>query len=110
MKEATAKIPIKDFARPRGIVTATVSTRDGGLITDPKNKESVTDFFIDGTQPKHSSTAPVPVDPKASPAVKTNTAIPGQSGKTTTPSQPGPTSPGGAPGGFRGTPVKPPGY
>lgn len=108
MKEATAKIPVKDFARPRGIISATISTRDGGLITDPKNKESVTDYFIEGTQPKQHSTAPPPVDPKAPSEIKTDTPIPGQSGKTTTPSKPGPTPPGGTPGTTVKPPVKPP--
>ena len=99
MKEATAKMPIKDFPRPRGIVSATVSTRDGGLITDPNNKESVTDFFIEGTQPKHPSTAPPPIDPKAPPApVQPTAPIPGQSGRSTTPNKPAPTVPGGSSG------------
>ncbi len=103
MKEATAKIPVKDFSRPRGIISATVSTRDGGLVTDPKNKETVTDYFIDGTQPKQLSTAPPPVDPKAPAAIKKDTPIPGQSGRTTSPSKSSPVPPGGAPGGSPNT-------
>ncbi len=97
MKEATAKLAWKDFPRPRGITSATVSTKDGGLVTDPKNKDVITDYFIDGNQPKQPSTAPS-TDPHAPPAKKPDTAIPGQSGKTTTPTQkpspaPGPSTP-----------------
>ena len=87
MKEATAKIPVKDFPRPRGITSVTVSTKDGGLVTDPNNKDVITDYFIEGTQPKQHSTAPPPTDPNAPPGAKTDTPIPGQSGKTTTPSK-----------------------
>lgn len=104
MKDATAKMPWKDFPRPRGITTATVSTRDGGLVTDPNNKESVTDYFIEGTQPKQPSTAPTPTDPNAPPAGKTDTPIPGQSGKTTTPSKKPDTAPPGGSGGSTGKP------
>ena len=110
MKEATAKLPVKDFPRPRGIISATVSTKDGGLINDPNNKESITDYFIEGTQPKQPSTAPPTTDPNAPPANKTDTPIPGQSGKTTTPSTPPPSTPppGGKPGTTPTTPAKPP--
>ena len=87
MKEATAKTPWKDFPRPRGITTATISTKDGGLVTDPQNKDSITDYFIEGNQPKQPSTAPS-TDPNAPPHdTKTGPPIPGQSGKTTTPSK-----------------------
>ena len=96
MRDATANMPAKDFPRPRGIISATVSTRDGGLITDPKNKDSITDYFIEGNQPKQLSTAPPPVDPNAKP--KTDKPIPGQSGKTTAPTQkPSTSPPGGSP-------------
>jgi penicillin-binding protein 1A len=108
MHDATAKTPWKDFPRPRGIISATVSTRDGGLVTDPNNKETITDYFIEGTQPKNLSTAPPPTDPNAHPDAKTNTAIPGQSGKTTTPSK---NNAAPTPGGSSTTtkpPVKPP--
>lgn len=98
MKEATAKMPVKDFARPRGIVTATVSTRDGGLITDPANKESVTDYFIEGSQPKQPSTAPPPADPKTPGPAQPTAPIPGQSGRTTTPSKPTSPPPGSTSG------------
>ena len=102
MTDITAKTPVKDFPRPRGIISATVSTRDGGLLNDPNNKESITDYFIEGTQPKQPSTAPPPVDPNAVP--KTDTPIPGQSGKTTTPTQKTtPPPPGGS-----GATTKPP--
>ena len=103
MTDITANTAVKDFPRPRGIISATVSTRDGGLITDPNNKESITDYFIEGTQPKQPSTAPPPVDPNLAP--KTDTPIPGQSGKTTTPTQK-PTTP--PPGATNGNTNKPP--
>ncbi|NMC33753.1 MAG: penicillin-binding protein 1A [Veillonellaceae bacterium] len=95
MKDVTAKMPWKDFPRPSGIVSATVSTRDGGLVTDPKNKDAITDYFIDGNQPKNLSTAPPHADPNAKPDAKTTTPIPGQSGKTTTPNKTPTTPPGG---------------
>ena len=104
MQDVTAKLPWKDFPRPRGIVSATVSTRDGGLVTDPKNKDAITDYFIDGNQPKNLSTAPPSADPNAKPDPKATTPIPGQSGKTTTPSKT-PTMP---PGGASKPPAKPP--
>ena len=106
MQDVTAKTPWKDFTRPRGITTATVSSRDGGLVTDPKNKDTITDYFIEGTQPKHLSTAPPPKDPNAPPDSKTNTPIPGQSGKTTTPNKIAPP-PGGSSTTTR-PPIKPP--
>ena len=43
MKEATAKSPWKDFPRPGGIISATVSSRDDGLVTDPKSKDAITE-------------------------------------------------------------------
>ncbi len=98
MKDVTAKTPWKDFPRPRGITTATVSTKDGGLVTDPKNKDSVTDYFIEGNQPKHLSTAPPTPDPNAPLPVTPGSPIPGQSGKTTTPSKKPDPSPGGTTG------------
>ena len=107
MKEATAKSPWKDFPRPNGIVSVTVSSRDGGLVTDPKNKDAITDYFIDGKQPKNLSTAPPSTDPNAKPDSKTTTPIPGQSGKTTTPSKPPTAPPAGASKPPAKTPVKP---
>ncbi|HWR29583.1 MAG TPA: PBP1A family penicillin-binding protein [Negativicutes bacterium] len=104
MKEATANTPWKDFPRPRGITSATISTRDGGLVTDPKNKDAITDYFIEGNQPKQPSTALPPTDPNAPPATKTDTPIPGQSGKTTTPTK----KPDAPPGGASGTTTTPP--
>ena len=107
MKDATAKSPWKDFPRPNGIVSATVSSRDGGLVTDPKNKDAITDYFIDGNQPKNLSTAPPSTDPNAKPDSKTKTPIPGQSGKTTTPSKTPTSPPGGSSKPPTKTPVKP---
>lgn len=103
MRDATANMPVKDFPRPRGIISATVSTRDGGLVTDPNNKEAITDYFIDGNQPKQPSTAAPPANPNAQP--KSDKPIPGQSGKTTSPT-PTPATP--PPGGPSGPPAKPP--
>lgn len=104
MKEATAKSPWKDFPRPGGIVSATVSSRDGGLVTDPKSKDAITDYFIDGNQPKKPFNSSPSTDPHAKPDSKNTTPIPGQSGKTTTPSKT-PTAP---PGGSSKPPVKTP--
>ena len=108
MQQATAKLPVKDFPRPRGIISATVSTKDGGLITDPKNKDSITDYFIEGTQPKQPSTAPPTPDPNAPPANKPDAPIPGQSGKTTTPTKPSTPPSGGKPGTTTTPPAKTP--
>jgi len=105
MSEAVAKMPWRDFTRPRGIVSATVSIKDGGLITDPNNKESVTDLFIEGTVPTKPSTAPPTLDPS-----KTDTVLPGQGGKNTGESnKPDKQTPGGTtvPGGTSKPPVKP---
>ena len=107
MKEATAKSPWKDFPRPGGIISATVSSRDGGLVTDPKSKDAITDYFIDGNQPKNLSTAPPSTDPNAKPGSKNTTPIPGQSGKTTTPSKTPTAPPGGSSKPPAKTPVKP---
>lgn len=108
MQQATAKLPVKDFPRPRGIISATVSTKDGGLITDPKNKDSITDYFIEGTQPKQPSTAPPTPDPNAPSANKPDAPIPGQSGKTTTPTKPSTPPSGGKPGTTTTPPAKTP--
>lgn len=79
MKTAVAKYPVRDFPRPSGIVSATISTKDGLLApnsknpADPanKNKDIRNEIFIEGTQPTRSSTA----DDKDS---KTTTAPAGQ--------------------------------
>jgi penicillin-binding protein 1A len=55
MREALAKTPAHDFARPSGIISATVSTKDG-LLADPKNKDAHNEIFIEGTQPTKQST------------------------------------------------------
>lgn len=51
MVKALAKIPVRDFIRPNGIVSTTVSTKDGLLVNDPNNKEVQNELFIEGTQP-----------------------------------------------------------
>lgn len=56
MSEAAAKYPVRDFPRPGGIVSATVSTKDGLLVTDPANKDVQNEIFVDGTQPTKPST------------------------------------------------------
>jgi penicillin-binding protein 1A len=60
MSAAVAKIPWRDFPRPSGIVTATISSKDGLLAKDPKDKDARTELFISGTQPNKIST----YDPK----------------------------------------------
>lgn len=62
MIKALSKIPVRDFIRPSGIVSTTVSTKDGLLVTDPNNKESQSEIFIEGTQPTKPSTTSI--DPK----------------------------------------------
>ncbi|EAX48253.1 penicillin-binding protein, 1A family [Thermosinus carboxydivorans Nor1] len=57
MSSALAKYPVRDFVTPQGIVVATISTKDGLLVTDPNNKESRKEIFIEGTQPTQPSQA-----------------------------------------------------
>lgn len=58
---AASKYPVRDFSRPAGIVSSSVSTKNGLLVTDPANKDIQSEIFIEGTQP----TKPSPlVDPK----------------------------------------------
>jgi penicillin-binding protein 1A len=56
MSAAVAKMPWRDFPRPSGLVTATVSSKDGLLAKDPKDKDAHTELFISGTQPTKIST------------------------------------------------------
>lgn len=64
MIEAAAKYPVRDFVKPSGIISATISTKDGLLINDPKaasdpnNKDVKTEIFIEGTQPTKPSLNP----------------------------------------------------
>jgi penicillin-binding protein 1A len=51
MMAALAKLPVRDFVRPSGIVSAPVSPKDGNL-ADPKSKDAHNEIFIEGTQPK----------------------------------------------------------
>lgn len=94
MLEAAAKYPVRDFSRPSGIVSATISTKDGLLITDPKaatdpnNKDIKNEIFIEGTQPTKPSVAPVT---PATPADKPVTAQP-QEPNVTKPLPPPPTT------------------
>lgn len=60
MTVAVEKMPWRDFPRPSGFVTATVSQKDGMLAKDPKDKEARSEIFISGTQPTKVST----YDPK----------------------------------------------
>lgn len=95
MLEATAKYPVRDFVRPSGIVSATISTKDGLLINDPKaatdpnNKDVKNEIFIEGTQPTKSSTAATAPEP-SSPASKPASAQP-QDPNATKPLPPPPT-------------------
>ncbi|MDT8900988.1 transglycosylase domain-containing protein [Anaeroselena agilis] len=57
MMAALEKKPVSDFARPSGIVSASVSPKDGSL-ADPKNKDAQSEIFIEGTQPKPRKPAP----------------------------------------------------
>lgn len=59
MKEIHKDLPIKDFTRPSGIVTATVCRDSGKLPTelcanDPRGSREITDMFIEGTVPTES--------------------------------------------------------
>ena len=56
MSAAVKKRPIRDFPRPSGFVTAVVSTKDGLLAKDPKDKDARSEIFISGTQPNKIST------------------------------------------------------
>ncbi|MDU4962593.1 MAG: penicillin-binding protein 1A [Sporomusaceae bacterium] len=56
MSAATASLPARDFPRPSGIVAAAVSTKDGLLAKDPKDKDANNEIFIEGTQPTKIST------------------------------------------------------
>ena len=56
MTVAVEKMPWRDFPRPGGLVTATVSQKDGMLAKDPKDKEARSEIFISGTQPTKIST------------------------------------------------------
>lgn len=55
MAEAATKYPARDFARPSGIVYSAVSNKDGLLVTDPNNKETHNEIFVEGTQPTKPS-------------------------------------------------------
>lgn len=57
MMAALAKMPARDFVRPSGIVSATVSPKDGNL-ADPKSKDAHSEIFIEGTQPKPGKLPP----------------------------------------------------
>lgn len=57
MSKALSNVPSRDFPRPSGIVSATVSTEDGLLVNDPSNKDVKNEIFIDGTQPNKQSTS-----------------------------------------------------
>lgn len=106
MTQALAKVPPKDFSRPDGIVTATVSTKDGLLVLDPKIKDSRSEIFIQGTQPTKLSAAamlkddkekkdhkrlprpPVPFGPKAASPEQDNKRDPDEETAVTAPTIP----------------------
>lgn len=56
MTAALAHVPVRDFPRPSGIVSATISPKDGLLSPDPKAKDAQNEIFIEGTQPTKPST------------------------------------------------------
>lgn len=64
MKEIHKNLPIKDFERPSGLVTATVCKDSGELPTelcsqDPRGSRLITDLFIQGTVPTEKCTTHV---------------------------------------------------
>jgi len=67
MSSALSKTPARDFTVPSGIVSVLISSRDGLLVTDPKNKDAYSEYFIDGTQPTKLSTASDKTDKKTDP-------------------------------------------
>jgi penicillin-binding protein 1A len=60
MSVAVANMPVRDFPRPSGIVSATISPKDGLLSPDPKSKDAQNEIFIEGTQPTKPSTGQGP--------------------------------------------------
>ena len=86
MSSALSKTPAHDFIVPSGIVSALISSRDGLLITDTKNKDAYSEYFIDGTQPTKLSTASDKTDKKIDPNTnnKTPAAQPAKTEKTPT--------------------------
>lgn len=84
MSSALSKTPARDFPVPSGIVSVLISSRDGLVVTDPKNKNSYSEYFIDGTQPTKLSTGDVNTDKKtdANTNTKTQSVQPGKVEKT----------------------------
>jgi penicillin-binding protein 1A len=67
MLEANKGLPVKDFAKPDGIVTAQISLDSGKAPTDlcyqdPRGNRVVTEIFIKGTEPVELCDAHVAVD------------------------------------------------
>lgn len=62
MSVAVANMPVRDFPRPSGIVSATISPKDGLLSPDPKSKDAQNEIFIEGTQPTKPSTGQGPTN------------------------------------------------
>ncbi len=50
VRDLTAKQPIADFARPKGVVRATIDAWTGGK-PGPWTRDTVSEWFISGTQP-----------------------------------------------------------
>jgi len=89
MSSALSKTPARDFTVPSGIVSALISSRDGLLVTDPKNKNAYSEYFVDGTQPTKLS---IEVD-KTDKKTDTNNSTKTQSAQPKTPTTTGKTDP-----------------
>ncbi|MBP2641448.1 MAG: pbpF 2 [Firmicutes bacterium] len=89
MSSALSKTPARDFTVPSGIVSVLISSRDGLLVTDPKNKNAYSEYFVDGTQPTKLSTEGDKTNKKTD--INTNTKT--QSTQPKTPTTTGKTDP-----------------
>lgn len=58
------KYPASDFPKPSGVTTARVSSKDGLLVDDEKNKDSYMEIFVSGTEPKKISSVELKKDDK----------------------------------------------
>ena len=65
MIQACKKLPVRDFVRPSGIVSVQVSNKDGLLVKNPKDPNSHTELFVEGTQPTKVSTGETAKDPNS---------------------------------------------
>ncbi|CUH96207.1 putative membrane protein [Propionispora sp. 2/2-37] len=112
MSKALTTVPARDFPRPSGIISATISTEDGLLVNDPNNKDAKSEIFIEGTQPSKQSasssdtgkekdkektknkTGEVPSDNATEPSADSNTLppLPKREEDTALPPPPSPSS------------------